>query len=281
MADDTLRWAVPAMRAGYAGRGLVSLAVAGFSLAAVARGGEAEGTTSALARLERSPGGDAALVVIAVGLAAYAVWRGLDAAFDLDGRGSDAKGLAIRAGQAGSSLLYAGLALATVGLLLSIGESTGDESRLRSWVGTVMGWPAGRWLVALAGAATIGVGAVDIGQGLRASYERFLRASPFTSRWRAALRFGVGAHGVTISLVGVVLILAAWQADPSQAGGLAAGFDWLDGKLYGRALVMGLCVGLLAFALFCFVNARWRVVPRVAGDATETLAAAVRRLASA
>jgi hypothetical protein len=45
-------------------------------------------------------------------------------------------------------------------------------------------------------------------------------------------------------------------------------------------LVAALCLGLLAFSLFCAVNARWRIVPRVAGDKTETLARAVKQVAA-
>jgi hypothetical protein len=41
---DDFAWALPFMRAGYAGRGLVYLVVGGVSLWSVYRGGQAEGT---------------------------------------------------------------------------------------------------------------------------------------------------------------------------------------------------------------------------------------------
>jgi len=44
-----------------------------------------------------------------------------------------------------------------------------------------------------------------------------------------------------------------------------------------QVLVASICVGLIAFAIFCFVNAGYRVVPKVSGGDIETLAA---RLAS-
>lgn len=275
--DDPLSWAVPVMRAGYLGRGLTYLAVAGFSLLALSRGGEAQATGSALARLEAGPGGTIALVVIMLGLFAYALWRGLAALLDLDAHGADGKGLAARAGQAASAVVHLGLALAAVGLLLDTGGSEGD-SRIREWVGTVMSWPMGRWLVGLAGLVIIGAGAAYVMQGVRASYERYLRSSPATARLRTALRIGVAAHGVTMGVIGLLFLLAALQADPSQAGGLAGAFDWLGAQAFGRVLVTLLCLGLLAFALFNLVNARWRIVPRVAGDKTETLARLARGL---
>ena len=49
MADYS--WAIPVMRAGYAGLGVTYLAVAGLSLWAIWRGGEAQGTSSVMETL--------------------------------------------------------------------------------------------------------------------------------------------------------------------------------------------------------------------------------------
>ncbi len=277
MRGDPLAWTVPVMRAGYAGRGLTYLVVAGFSLWAIWHGGQAQGTGSALAQLETTTGGGFLLALIALGLLAYAVWRLIAAALGLDAHGSEAKGIAARIGMAISGAVHLGLAFGALSLLISSGDSEG-ESRIREWVGTVMGWPGGRWMVGAGGLVIIGAGAKYMIEGWTAGYEKYLAASPFTSRWRTALRIGDAAHGVAIAVIGLLFLLAAWRADPSQAGGLAGAFDWLGGRAYGQALVAALCLGLLGFALFCFVNARWRIVPRVAGDKTETLARAVQRM---
>jgi hypothetical protein len=279
MRDDALSWTIPVMRAGYAGRGLTYLVVAGFSLWAISRGGEAQGTNSALASLESTSGGDIVLALIALGLLGYALWRLIAAALDLDAHGKDGKGIVARLGMAVSGVIHLGLALATLSLLLGSGGSEG-ESRIREWVGTVMGWPGGRWLVGLAGLAIIGAGLKYVIEGWTAGYEKYLAASPQTTRWRDALRFGEAAHGFVIAVIGLLFLLAALRADPSQAGGMAGAFDWLGNQAFGRILVALLCLGLLGFALFCFVNARWRIVPRVAGDKTETLARAARNLAA-
>lgn len=281
MPNDPLAWTVPMMRMGYAGRGLTYLVVAGFSLLAVSRGGRAEGTSTALSRLEGSTLGGLMLVLIFLGLLAYALWRALAALLDLDAHGSDAKGIAARLGMAASGAVHLGLGIAALTLLVSTGEGEGGgggDSRLREAVGMVMAWPGGRWIVGLAGLVVIGAGAVYVGQGWTMSYERYLASSAFTTRWRTALRVGVAAHGVALAIVGLLSVLAAWRADPAEAGGLDGAFDWLSGQPYGRALVALLCLGLLAFAGFCLVNARCRVVPRVAGDATPVLAEAARRL---
>lgn len=277
MRSDALGWTVPVMRAGHAGRGLTYLVVAGFSLWAIWHGGQAQGTGSALAQLESTTGGGILLALIALGLLAYALWRLIAAFLDLDAHGSEAKGIVARTGMTISGLIHLGLAFGALSLLISSGGSDG-ESRIGQQVGTVMGWPGGRWLVGLAGLAIMGAGAKYIIEGWTAGYEKYLASSSFTSRWRNALRAGDAAHGVAIAVIGLLFLLAAWRADPSQAGGLAGAFDWLGNQAYGRTLVAALCLGLLGFSLFCFVNARWRIVPRVAGDKTETLARAVRRM---
>ena len=279
MRDDALSWTVPVMRAGYAGRGLTYLVVAGFSLWAISRGGEAQATNSALARLETTTGGDILLGLIALGLLAYAIWRLIAALLDLDAHGAEAKGIVARIGMAVSGLTHLALAFAALSLLISSGGSEG-ESRIREGVGAVMGWPGGRWLVGLAGLAIMGAGAKYIIEGWTAGYEAYLAASPQTTRWRNALRFGEAANGVVIAVIGLLFLLAALRADPSQAGGMEGAFDWLGHQAYGRILVTVVCLGLLGFSLFCFVNARWRIVPRVSGDKTETLARAVRNLAA-
>src|ERR1043165_3863020 len=104
-----LAWSVPVMRAGFAGRGLVYLAVASFSLYAIWQGGRAQGTAPVLRHLEHSIAGDGMLALIGLGMLAFAVWRVVEAVYDLDARGSDAKAIAARLGLAISGLVAAGI----------------------------------------------------------------------------------------------------------------------------------------------------------------------------
>ena len=60
-------WAVPLMRAGYAGRGLVYLLVGGASLWSIWHGGSAEGTGEAMGRLQGALG-TAILLLITLGM---------------------------------------------------------------------------------------------------------------------------------------------------------------------------------------------------------------------
>ena len=274
MARD-LEWTAPVMRVGYAGRGFVYLAVAGLSLWAISRGGQAQGTETALATLERSGWGKAVLAAIALGLFAYAAWRALDAWFDLEDYGTGGKGLVARAGMIVTGLVHLALGVAAGTLLFAGGGGSGGGSSVAKFTGRVMEWPAGHWIVGIAGLATIGAAIHYALKAYEASYREHLYGNEATRRLNAVLRIGVAAQAVIVGVVGGFLVVAALQSDASEAGGVARVFDWLASQPFGNVLVIALCLGLLAFAFFLFVNAAYRIIPKIADDKPVTLSSAL------
>ena len=276
MSQADFSWAVPVMRVGYAGRGLVYLVVAGFSLYAIWRGGQAESTSSALEELETTSWGGIVLFGIFVGMFAYALWRLVDALYDLEQYGSDGEGLIARTGLITSGLIHLGIGVLAFTLLFTSGEGGGGSSIPR-WVGTVMGWPGGRWIVALVGLVTIGAGIYYIHKGWKEKYLKHLYGNRFTANWNPVLKAGVIAQGVIVAIIGLLFVYAAWRANPNEAGGVGRAFSWLTGQPYGQALVAIICIGLLGFAVFLFVNAAYRIVPKVTGPDVQTLAARLKQ----
>ncbi|ROU04215.1 DUF1206 domain-containing protein [Histidinibacterium lentulum] len=278
MSQTDLSWSVPVMRSGYAGRGLVYLAVAGLSLWAIWRGGSAQGTGSALQEIESGWGGTTLLVLIALGLLAYMVWRLVDAAWDLEAYGSDGEGTVARLGMVTTGVIHGALGIGALLIAFGTGGSGGGSS-VAEGTAAVMAQPFGRWLVGLAGVATIGAGLYYLRKAWKEEYHKHLRANPATLRLNPVLKAGVAAQGVVVTIVGGFLVTAALQADASEAGGLGQTFGWLYGQPFGQVLVVLLCLGLLGFAFFCFVNAAYRIVPKVAGDDVETLGRKLRQKA--
>ncbi len=270
MSQNDLSWTLPVMRAGYAGRGLVYLVVAGFSLYAVWRGGQAQGTSSALSQLETTTWGGIILFLIFLGMFAYAIWRFINSAYDLEDYGSDGEGAIARAGMITTGLVHGAIGVLAFTLLFS--ERSGGGSSIAEAVGTVMSWPGGRWIVGIAGLIVIGSGIYYLHKGWAEKYRKHLRANEFTANWNWMLKAGVMAQGVIVGVVGLMFVYAALRADPQQAGGVGKAFSWLSQQVYGQVLVTALCIGLLGFSIFCFVNAAYRIIPKVAGDDIETLA---------
>jgi hypothetical protein len=289
-----LAWSVPVMRVGFAGRGLVYLAVASFSLYAIWQGGRAQGTSSVLKNLEDSVIGDTVLALITLGMLAFAVWCAVEAYYDLDDRGSDAGGIAARIAMIISGLVALSISGAAFLLLLAdigvsgseveaaAGGSAGGAGsgtgglRIEHAVAAAMRWPAGRWIVGTIGLAIIGSGIAQLVIAWAEKYRRYLIANRFTRRWNWILKAGVMARGVLIGVVGVLFMLAAWRADPYEAGGIDEALVWLSRQPYGWFIVAAICACLLGYAAFCFVNAAYRFVPKVAPAEVQALGARLK-----
>jgi hypothetical protein len=269
-------WAITLMRVGYLGRGLVYLAVAGISLYSIWRGGQAQDTSSALGWLENTWGGGAILFLILLGMLAYAIWRVVDAACDLEDYGSDAKGIVARLGMVVTGGIHLGIGVLAFSLLFGGGEA-GQGSSTPRYVGAVMQWPGGRWIIGLVAVLILGAGAYYLRQGWQNEYRKHLRGNEFTTRWNSILKAGVMAHGLVIGVIGLLFLFAAWRSDPQAAGGVGEAFSWISNQVYGRFLVIAVCVGLVGFAIFCFVNAAYRIVPKASGPDIQSLADALAR----
>ncbi len=268
-------WAVPIMRAGYAGRGLVYLVVAGVSLWSILHGGEAEGTKSAMESLNGTMG---AIVIglIAAGMFAYAIWRAVDSLWDLEAYGTSAKGLLARAGMFVTGAVHAGIGVLAVAALGASSSGSGGKKMLEG----VLQSPTGVWAVGIVGVLTIATGFYYFYKAIKQTYREHLQANHFTLHWNPVLRIGLAAQGVSIIIIGGLIAYAAMNANAAEAGGLGSAFDWLNGQAYGRVLVVVLCVGLLGFSLFCFVNAAYRIVPKASERSVQSLASKVKQLAS-
>src|SRR5580765_7099265 len=142
-------------RAGFVARSAVYLIIGVLALElALGVGGKATNQQGALETIARQPFGKVLLIVVAVGLAGYAVWRLTRAALGHGPEGSDS-GLD-RVAALASGIVYAGLCVVAIEVLLgSAGSSSGKTHKATAGV---LDWPAGTWLVGIAGAVMIGVG---------------------------------------------------------------------------------------------------------------------------
>jgi hypothetical protein len=241
---------------------------------AVGGGGKATSREGALATVADSGLGKALLVALALGFAAYALWRFVQAFAvreDDDGATGTAKEWGKRAGYVGRGLIYAGLAYSTVRLLAGSGDQQSQSEKAQSTTAGVFDWPAGRWLVLLGGLAIAGAGAWNVYRGLTKKFEdkwRISRMSKPERKWGS--RAGVLGHlarGVVFGLIGTFLVKAAIEFDPNEAIGLDGALRKLAEASYGPFLLGVTAAGLVCYGIFCLVDARYRDVS-VRGGAT-------------
>ncbi len=252
-------------RLGYVARGVVYLIVGGFAfLAAIGRGGGMTDTHGALQVLLSQPFGRVLLVLAALGLFAYALWRIMMGVRDPEREGGQGQAVARRAGYFASGIANLGLAvfagsLALPGMIPAPGG--GGSSGAEDWTARLMAQPFGEWLVALVGVVFLGVAAAFVVRAWKASFERYLRREACTPAIRAVCRAGILARAVVFAIIGGFLLLAAWQSDPSEAVGLGGSLRALRDQPYGPYLLGAVGLGLVAFAFYSLVAARYRHIP--------------------
>jgi formate hydrogenlyase subunit 3/multisubunit Na+/H+ antiporter MnhD subunit len=128
----------------------------------------------------------------------------------------------------------------------------------------VLQWPLGRWIVAAVGLGVLAAGLFNLYRALTRKFRKDLREHEMGSQVRSwAIAVGVVGHaarGVVFALVGALLLKAALEYDPTEAIGIDGALRKLAQQPYGPWLLGGVAAGLLAYALFCFVQARFREV---------------------
>jgi hypothetical protein len=208
------------------------------------------------------------VTLIAGGMFAYAIWRCIDSFWDLEAYGASAKGLFARTGMVVTGTLHAGIGVLAITALGYRSSGDGGKSILSSTMQT--SW--GPWVIGAAGVLTVGAGLYYIYKAISQSYRDNLQANHFTVHWNPLLMLGLCAQGLSIGIIGALIVYAAATVDASQAGGLGSAFEWLHQQSYGKFLAIALCLGLLCFSLFCFVNAAFRIIPKAADGSVRNLA---------
>jgi hypothetical protein len=246
--------------------GLVGVLAVALALGA---GGQATSRQGALEKLAAHGFGKVVLALLAIGFAAYAIWRFVQAVAEREDAGDgEAKGAAKkwgkRAGYVGRGLIYAGLTASTVKILLGSGGGQSQTGKAHKTTAMVLSWPAGTWLVGIAGAVIVGVGLWNFYRGVARKFEDRWRTGEMgeqARKWgsRAGL-VGHVARAVVFSLIGIFLVKAAIDYDPKDAIGLDGALRKLAHTGYGPYLLGLTAAGLIAYGPYCFVDARYRDV---------------------
>ena len=251
----------PMARFGYASKAVIYAIVGGLALTAAAnRGGRITDTSGALRVVLGQPFGRVMLVVLAIGLCGYALWRIADAIFDPERHGTSFGGLVERIGNAIRAGVYGMLGLEAFRLSRGLRGSSGREAEM--WTARIMDLPLGEWIIGIVGVVVAIYGASEVRSAWRERVGRQIDLSPIPPDARTAVlnvsRFGVGARGVIIAALGTFLVRAAIRHDPSEAAGTRESMIEVANVFEGRWILWALAAGLLGYAVDQALHARCR-----------------------
>lgn len=254
-------WVSRVARAGYVAKGTVYATVGVLAgQAALGTGGKTTGTGGAVSSIGSQPLGKILLVLLTLGLVGYAFWKIVQGVMDPDEKGSDLTGIVRRVAYGGSALIHLAIAFSALEEILG---PEGHSTTLDQRTGMAMSYqpPLGQILVGLAGLGVICVGLYQLYAGVTGSFRDDLKTHEMSEAGRWTLltgRVGTSARAVVILVAGFFVVLAAWQADPSETRGFGDTLKTITQQPFGSYLLGGVALGLLAYAAFMLVVAHYR-----------------------
>lgn len=266
-ADEAARKASPWVdgiaRAGYTAKGIVYAAVGVLAAqAALGTGGRTTGVGGAVESIGSQPFGQIMLILLALGLVGYALWKLVQGIMDPDEKGSDIGGIVKRVAYGGSALIYLGLAFSAAEELFG---KEGQSTTLDQWTAYAMSYqpPLGQILVGLVGLGVLVVGFYQLFAGITGRFRREIETYHMgEAAWWALLtgRVGTAARAIVILLAGAFVVRAAWQAEPKETRGLGGALETLVRQPFGPYILGTVAAGFILYGVFMLMVARYRDV---------------------
>jgi hypothetical protein len=165
-----------------------------------------------------------------------------------------------RISNAGGGVVYLGFFAVAVRILL--GSSSSGSSAPSKAAAGVLGWPGGSVIVGAAGAVLIAISLYQIYDACRGSFaedSKLREMSPLEQRAFMVLgHVGLVARALVFGLVGYFLLETAVDFNPHEATGLDGALARLHHQTLGPWLLGLAAAGLLVFAAYSLLEARYR-----------------------
>ena len=253
-----------AARVGFVARGAIYLLIGFIALEiAFGKGGQAD-RGGALAQIATKSYGTFVLWLLVVGFGGLALWRFSEAAFGAVG--PDGHEASERLKSLARALLYSSFFVTTLQYVIGTSSSAtaNGNSQSRSLTARVMEHNGGRLLVGLIGLVVMVIGAMLAREGWKKEFLKRMDFGGASFGTRSLVEklgvVGGVARGTVVAVAGVFLIIAAVRFSPSKAEGIDGSLRAFAHTPLGPFLLILVALGLVAFGLFSWCEARWRRV---------------------
>ena len=202
---------------------------------ALGLGGKTANPKATISEISRQPFGKIHLIIIALGLASYAIWRWVDGIANVENYKHNLKGWFQRVFCLSSGAVYAGLAVWTVMYFFGQSSTSGSESADGKYL---MGHVWGRSFIGVLGLFYLGLGIEHFREVLMKDYQSEIddykidRNKKNIASIVAAV--GLSARGVVFLIIGWFICKATIFYDSSEHIGLNGALDKLLEHRYGR-----------------------------------------------
>ncbi len=250
--------------AGYIAKGTV-YALTGILalLAAFNMGGDKAGKLEIIDFLENQAFGNWLVIILALGLFCYSIWRFIESIGDPEGIGTDAKGIVKRI-----SFFISGFVYGAIGIFAVL-DVWGKTSLLKgggSSGNSLLNGTTGKYFFLVIG---FSLAVKGIYQFIKAYKGDFLDKFQIQSIQAVAKRryikrvgyAGLIARGIVTSIIAYFFITAGFNlgGNPSnEMKGTAAAFSFIQEQAFGKWLLGLVAAGLVSYGIYMFTMAAYR-----------------------
>jgi hypothetical protein len=251
------------VRAGFVARA-ITYGVIGALAFALALGAGTVGTSpnqqGALSLIARHALGRVALVAICAGLLAYALWKLTQGILGRGPEGGGSMKPLDRIGNFAGGVVY--LAFFAVALRILIGSSGNSSAQQKHAAAGVLGWPGGQVIVGIGGGVLIAISLYQLYDALSGGFTDEAKTQQMSEAERHLFnvlgRIGLSARALVFALVGYFIVRTAIDFNPNDAVGLDGALGRLHHQPLGPWLLGFAAAGLVVFALYSLLEARYR-----------------------
>jgi hypothetical protein len=249
-------------RAGYAARGVI-YGMIGILAIRLAKGiGSARpNQQGAMQKIAHQPFGHALLLLLAIGLGGYALWRLAQALIGHTPEYGEHSAMD-RVGALGSAVAYAAFCFLAISVLR--GTAGNSSATPKTTTAGVLHWTGGRELVAAAGLLFIVIAAYQAYLGLSKRFLKYSKTADMSQGVRKAFTnigiAGLVARAIAFALIGIFVTKAAIDYTPRDAVGIDGALVRLTHHTYGTSALIVVAAGLILFGIYSLADARYRKI---------------------
>lgn len=249
-------------RIGYVAKGTVyGLTGLLTFLAAFDLGAQKTDRLRVLKFLDEQTFGNILLGILGAGLFCYAFWRFIQAISDPENIGTDKKAKIKRFAYFISGCIYFGLAVMSFYRIFSSGnsQSSGESMQQSPWLAT--DW--GLILIGGVGLALIGTGIYQFVRIYKKDFMKKFQLKQMRDEKKKKLitntaYLGLSSRGVLFLIMGYFALRAAFTANTTEIKTTMEAFSFLEDSSYGPWLLGIVAAGLVAYAIYMFMMAKYR-----------------------
>lgn len=260
---ESLRpWVHRFARVGYTSKGIVYVLIGILALImSTGKHPNEASSNGALYTIAQQPFGPLLLILLSIGLSAYAFWQLVRAVFDPECVNHSWKRWFSRLSYLFIAGTYIAMCISALRILFRARAESSDKT-YQTLSAQMLSQPFGQLLIAISGLVFGIIGIIFLYKAFSHRFKRDLKKNEMNKkewRWSGYIgTFGMAARGIVFMIIAFFLVRTAILADPDETKGLDGALLELASQPFGPVLLAIVSLGFISYGIFMFASAKYR-----------------------